>query len=257
MIRCVVGLTGTASPRPIPATAVLMPTTRPRESASAPPELPGLRAASVWMTSSMIRADRRPRAGRLRPRPLTTPAVTLPARPSGLPTATTSEPTTSRSASPYSGGLGTGRSARMTARSDKGSRPTTSKRAVVPSAKAASPAFAVPDHVGVGDEMALVAEDDGGAGRLAALPADPERGHPRGQRLGDADDDRRVGVEGAVVLHVVDNAPALAGVPLFAVGGRGWPPVGVCPAPRRLPRVGARGQPRRVPSRPHQEGTET
>ena len=33
-----------------------MPTTRPWESASAPPELPGLSAASVWMTSSISRA---------------------------------------------------------------------------------------------------------------------------------------------------------------------------------------------------------
>jgi hypothetical protein len=32
-----------------------MPTTRASASASAPPELPGLSAASVWMTSSMIR----------------------------------------------------------------------------------------------------------------------------------------------------------------------------------------------------------
>src|SRR4030095_9459743 len=55
--------TATASPSPKPATAVLMPTTRPAESARAPPELPGLRAASVWMTSSMSRMRRPPRAG--------------------------------------------------------------------------------------------------------------------------------------------------------------------------------------------------
>src|SRR5919198_152480 len=47
--------TGTASPRPTPATAVLTPTTRPLPSASAPPEFPGLRAASVWMTLSTTR----------------------------------------------------------------------------------------------------------------------------------------------------------------------------------------------------------
>src|SRR2546422_959377 len=34
-------------------TAVLTPTTRPRESTSGPPELPGFKAASVWMTSSV------------------------------------------------------------------------------------------------------------------------------------------------------------------------------------------------------------
>ena len=58
MIRWVVALTGTARPRPTPATAVLMPTTRPRPSASAPPELPGLSAASVWITLSITRTPR-------------------------------------------------------------------------------------------------------------------------------------------------------------------------------------------------------
>ena len=56
MIRWVVAVTGTARPRPTPATAVLTPTTRPRLSASAPPELPGLSAASVWITLSITRA---------------------------------------------------------------------------------------------------------------------------------------------------------------------------------------------------------
>ena len=55
MIRWVVALTGTARPSPTPATAVLTPTTRPRPSASAPPELPGLSAASVWITLSITR----------------------------------------------------------------------------------------------------------------------------------------------------------------------------------------------------------
>ena len=54
------------SPNPIPATAVLMPTTRPSASASAPPLLPGLSAASVWITSSMI-ADVGAVPGRQRP----------------------------------------------------------------------------------------------------------------------------------------------------------------------------------------------
>ena len=38
-------------------TAVLTPITSPRELTSGPPELPGLSAASVWMTSSMSRPD--------------------------------------------------------------------------------------------------------------------------------------------------------------------------------------------------------
>src|SRR5579862_7233646 len=63
MICRVAALIGTASPRPMPATAVLMPTTRPRTSASAPPELPGLSAASVWITFSMVREAEPARAG--------------------------------------------------------------------------------------------------------------------------------------------------------------------------------------------------
>ena len=58
--------------------------------ASAPPELPGLSAASVWITSSTIRAAVPSRVGSERPSALTTPAVTVPESPSGLPIATTS-----------------------------------------------------------------------------------------------------------------------------------------------------------------------
>jgi hypothetical protein len=116
-----------------------MPTTRDDESASAPPELPGLRAASVWMTSSTTRAVRPSRVGSDRPRPLTTPAVTEPARPSGLPTATTSWPTRRLLASPSSAGSGVAVRARTTARSDSGSAPTTSTEVSLPSLKTATP----------------------------------------------------------------------------------------------------------------------
>ncbi len=69
--------------------AVLMPTTSPREETSGPPELPGLSAASVWITSSISR----PVAARSdRPSADTTPAVTVDSKPSGLPIATTSWP---------------------------------------------------------------------------------------------------------------------------------------------------------------------
>ncbi len=55
-------------------TAVLTPMTSPRELTSGPPELPGLRAASVWMHV----IDQPPDSERSeRPRALTTPAVTL------------------------------------------------------------------------------------------------------------------------------------------------------------------------------------
>ena len=53
MIWRVAALIGTARPSPTPATAVLIPTTRAELSTSAPPELPGFSAASVWITLSM------------------------------------------------------------------------------------------------------------------------------------------------------------------------------------------------------------
>ena len=140
MIRRVVALIGTASPSPTPATAVLMPTTRPVASASAPPELPGLSAASVWMTSSITRPARPARVGSDRPSALTTPAVTEPASPSGLPTATTSWPTRSVSASPSSAGGGV-----RAARPDDGQvgqrvgADHVERRISVPSANAAAP----------------------------------------------------------------------------------------------------------------------
>ena len=86
MIRRVELSIGTASPRPIPATAVLIPTTSPRPSESAPPEFAGFEAASVWITFSTTRPAE---AGNARPSALTTPAVTEPSKPIGLPMATT------------------------------------------------------------------------------------------------------------------------------------------------------------------------
>ena len=84
-------LTGTAKQIPCAPwmMAVLMPTTRPRESTSGPPELPGFSAASVWMTFSISRPllDRSER-----PSAETTPAVTVAWNPSGLPMAMTSLP---------------------------------------------------------------------------------------------------------------------------------------------------------------------
>ncbi len=100
MILRVASLIGTARPRPTPATAVFTPTTRPALSTSAPPELPGLSEASVWIRLSITRTAWPERAGSERPRADTTPAVTEPAKPLGLPIATTSWPTRSSSASP-------------------------------------------------------------------------------------------------------------------------------------------------------------
>ncbi len=70
-------------------TAVLMPITSPRDDTSGPPELPGLSAASVWITSSIMR----PVVARsVRPSADTTPAVTVDSKPSGLPMAIASWP---------------------------------------------------------------------------------------------------------------------------------------------------------------------
>src|SRR5260221_3093367 len=104
MISLVVALMGTARPRPKPATAVLIPTNRARLSASAPPELPGLRAASVWMTLSTIRWVVPSLVGRLLPRALTTPAGTVPADPLAFPIADTPSPTRTPLAVPLTAG---------------------------------------------------------------------------------------------------------------------------------------------------------
>ena len=69
-------------------TAVLMPTSSPREFTSAPPELPTLIAASVWMKSSNVVTPSWPR-----PVALTMPIVTVWLKPSELPIASTTSPT--------------------------------------------------------------------------------------------------------------------------------------------------------------------
>src|ERR1700709_990653 len=70
-------------------TAVLMPITSEDDDTSGPPELPGLSAASVWITSSMVR----PLTDRIeRPSAETTPEVTVDSKPKGVPMATTNWP---------------------------------------------------------------------------------------------------------------------------------------------------------------------
>ncbi len=67
-----------------------MPTTSPCSSTSGPPKLPGLTDESNWMRPETLPS----RVSAVRFRPETTPAETLKSRPSGLPIATTSVPTT-------------------------------------------------------------------------------------------------------------------------------------------------------------------
>ena len=70
--------------------AVLMPSRLPATSTSAPPELPGLIAASVWMKFSKVLMP-----SALRPSALTIPEVTVWPTPNGLPIASTTSPTCS------------------------------------------------------------------------------------------------------------------------------------------------------------------
>ena len=116
-------------------TAVFTPMTCAAVFTSGPPELPGLRAASVCTTSSTsrpagVRSDR--------PTALTTPDVTVWLKPSGLPTAIAICPTRMcrASAKPRQGSPVPGIDS--TARSVSGSRPTTSARWVSPSAMVTS-----------------------------------------------------------------------------------------------------------------------
>ena len=78
MIRRVAASIGTARPSPIAGDGRVDADDAAAESASAPPELPGLSAASVWMTFSTSRLAWPSRAASDRPSALTTPAVTEP-----------------------------------------------------------------------------------------------------------------------------------------------------------------------------------
>src|ERR1019366_900244 len=90
--NAVTALPGTAAPSPC-TIMVLMPITRPYASASGPPELPGARRTSastqLW----------RPNPARL-PSACTTPVVSAPMKPMGLPMAITNSPTRSAPESP-------------------------------------------------------------------------------------------------------------------------------------------------------------
>ena len=108
--------------------AVLMPTRLPLTSTSAPPELPGLMAASVWMKFSKVLMP-----SWLRPSALTMPQVTVWPTPNGLPIASTTSPTCSASELPsvMTGSLSS--AIFSTARSVSGSVPITLARASRPS----------------------------------------------------------------------------------------------------------------------------
>ncbi len=117
--------------------AELIPTSSPFMFTSAPPELPGLIAASVWIASSTVFWLRRsPPAATGRFSALTMPTVTVPSSPSGEPIATTSCPTRRSADEPSAIGVRSDTpSAFTTAMSLEGSVPITLNGAVRPSAK--------------------------------------------------------------------------------------------------------------------------
>ena len=137
--------TGMAKPRPIDpelpdpndAMAELIPTSSPFMLTSAPPELPGFTAASVWMASiTVLWSDWAPPARTGRFSAETMPVVTVPDNPSGDPTAATACPSVNVAEVPRAMGV-SGRevSALMTAMSVAGSVPTTLAGALEPSSK--------------------------------------------------------------------------------------------------------------------------
>src|SRR4051812_41233116 len=112
-----------------------MPMTCPAMFTSGPPELPGLMAASVWMASMTVACEPSSPPARVgRCSEDTMPEVTVPDSSNGDPMATTLCPTRRSSDRPRSTvGRPSLSSARTTATSDVGSRPTMVARAVLPS----------------------------------------------------------------------------------------------------------------------------
>ncbi len=113
--------------------ATLMPMTFPSMFSSGPPLLPGLIDASVWMKSVKVRPSSFD--GTERPRAETTPVVTEPERPNGLPTATTLSPIIRSDDVPIGAGVRLFASTRSTARSLSGSTPISFAATCVPSWK--------------------------------------------------------------------------------------------------------------------------
>ena len=100
---------------------------------SGPPELPGLIDASVWMKSVNVRPASFD--GTERPSAETTPVVTVPLRPNGLPTATTVSPIIRSKEVPIGAAVRFFESTRRTARSLSGSTPISFAGTCVPSLK--------------------------------------------------------------------------------------------------------------------------
>ena len=100
-----------------------MPITSPAVVTSAPPLLPGLIGALVWIASGKVAPGRPSVAGSATTRPVAEmiPLVTLPDRPRGLPTARTTSPAWALAESAKRAGCSPdGSLTRITARSSGG-----------------------------------------------------------------------------------------------------------------------------------------
>src|SRR5215472_481134 len=142
--------------KPIPAAAppscglvaasVGMPITCPARFTRAPPLLPGLMAALVWI-ALMITAELPWPSDTVRPVAETMPSVTVPVRPSGLPMASTTSPTRTWVDRPKDAGRSEPPPSRtlITARSSGANTPTTfAASALPPLARPTCSAVAVP-----------------------------------------------------------------------------------------------------------------
>src|SRR3954447_7686899 len=107
---------GSVAPR------VGIPITLPWMSTRAPPELPGLIAALVWITDGNVTLP--PSSGTASRKALTIPSVTLDCSPSGLPIAIARSPTFSIDESANFAGFSPAPETLMTARSSGGKAPT-------------------------------------------------------------------------------------------------------------------------------------
>jgi hypothetical protein len=124
-------LEGIAKPMPVSsAPSVGRPMTAPRRSTSAPPLLPGKIGAEVWISPPSITLEL---SCSVRLSAETMPWVTLPRRPSGLPSASTTCPSLSCDESANSAGGGVASVMWTTARSTAGKLPETVALCRVPS----------------------------------------------------------------------------------------------------------------------------
>ena len=139
--------------------AVFMPITWPREFSSGPPELPGLIAASVWMIPLIIRPFL---ALSERSRLLTIPEVSVRSSPNGLPRARIFWPTSTLDESPKVTGksLSAGTWIRSTATSLEASAPTILAGWAEPSKSVTRTAIGPLDDVKIGQDVALLVDDE-------------------------------------------------------------------------------------------------